>query len=65
MISARQYRHPCHNAARWLAETLESALAQTWPEMSVRATNFPTLALVASILPSICPVEKVFGQPKN
>ncbi len=26
---------PCHNAAAWLAETLESALAQTWPEKEV------------------------------
>jgi glycosyltransferase involved in cell wall biosynthesis len=26
---------PCHNAAPWLAETLESALAQTWPNLEV------------------------------
>src|SRR5664279_4842464 len=26
---------PCHNAAPWLAETLESALAQSWPEKEV------------------------------
>jgi glycosyltransferase involved in cell wall biosynthesis len=26
---------PCHNAARWLPETLESALAQTWPRREV------------------------------
>ncbi len=26
---------PCHNAAPWLAETLESALAQTWSEKEV------------------------------
>lgn len=26
---------PCHNAAPWLAETLESALAQTWPDCEV------------------------------
>lgn len=26
---------PCHNAAPWLAETLESALAQTWPEKEI------------------------------
>jgi glycosyltransferase involved in cell wall biosynthesis len=26
---------PCHNAAPWLAETLESALAQTWQEKEI------------------------------
>ncbi|HTZ20338.1 MAG TPA: glycosyltransferase family 2 protein [Opitutaceae bacterium] len=26
---------PCHNAAPWLAETLESALAQTWPHREI------------------------------
>jgi glycosyltransferase involved in cell wall biosynthesis len=26
---------PCHNAAPWLAETVESALAQTWPEKEI------------------------------
>jgi GT2 family glycosyltransferase len=26
---------PCYNAARWLAETLESALAQTWLEKEI------------------------------
>jgi len=26
---------PCHNAAPWLAETLDSALAQTWPNREV------------------------------
>ncbi|MEA5452431.1 glycosyltransferase family A protein [Leptolyngbya sp. CCNP1308] len=26
---------PCHNAAPWLAETLESALGQTWPNTEV------------------------------
>jgi len=26
---------PCCNAGRWLAETLESALAQTWPEKEI------------------------------
>lgn len=26
---------PCHNAARWLAATLESALAQTWPDKEI------------------------------
>lgn len=26
---------PCHNAERWLAETLESALAQTWPAKEI------------------------------
>jgi glycosyltransferase involved in cell wall biosynthesis len=26
---------PCHNATRWLAETLESALAQTWPHREI------------------------------
>jgi glycosyltransferase involved in cell wall biosynthesis len=26
---------PCHNAAQWLTETLESALAQTWPEKEI------------------------------
>jgi glycosyltransferase involved in cell wall biosynthesis len=26
---------PCHDSARWLAETLESALAQTWPTVEV------------------------------
>lgn len=26
---------PCYNAAPWLAETLESALAQTWPNLEV------------------------------
>ncbi|MEB3359228.1 MAG: glycosyltransferase family A protein [Synechococcales bacterium] len=26
---------PCHNAAPWLAETLESALAQTWPHLEI------------------------------
>lgn len=26
---------PCYNAERWLAETLESALAQTWPDKEI------------------------------
>jgi glycosyltransferase involved in cell wall biosynthesis len=26
---------PCYNAAPWLAETLESALAQTWPRIEI------------------------------
>jgi glycosyltransferase involved in cell wall biosynthesis len=26
---------PCYNAGRWLAETLESALAQTWPHREI------------------------------
>ena len=26
---------PCHNAERWLGETLESALAQTWPSREI------------------------------
>ena len=26
---------PCHNAAPWLAATLESALAQTWPNKEI------------------------------
>lgn len=26
---------PCYNAARWLGETLESALAQTWPRCEI------------------------------
>lgn len=26
---------PCHNAGRWLAETLESALTQTWPAKEI------------------------------
>ena len=26
---------PCHNAAPWLAETLESALAQTWQNLEI------------------------------
>jgi glycosyltransferase involved in cell wall biosynthesis len=26
---------PCHNAAPWLAQTLESALAQTWPHKEI------------------------------
>ncbi|MFA6286231.1 MAG: glycosyltransferase family A protein [Opitutaceae bacterium] len=26
---------PCHNAARWVSETLDSALAQTWPRTEV------------------------------
>lgn len=30
---------PCHNAARWLAATLESALAQTWPALEILVVN--------------------------
>lgn len=30
---------PCYNAGRWLAETLESALAQTWPEKEIIVIN--------------------------
>lgn len=30
---------PCHNAARWLAQTLESALAQTWPATEILVIN--------------------------
>ncbi len=26
---------PCHNASRWLAETLDSAFAQTWPNLEI------------------------------
>jgi glycosyltransferase involved in cell wall biosynthesis len=26
---------PCHNAGAWLAQTLESALAQTWPHTEI------------------------------
>lgn len=30
---------PCHNAGRWLAETLESALAQTWTNQEIILIN--------------------------
>lgn len=30
---------PCYNAERWLAQTLESALAQTWPEKEIIVIN--------------------------
>ncbi|HUG10849.1 MAG TPA: glycosyltransferase family A protein [Opitutaceae bacterium] len=30
---------PCHNAARWLGATLESALAQTWPRTEIIVVN--------------------------
>jgi glycosyltransferase involved in cell wall biosynthesis len=30
---------PCYNAERWFAETLESALAQTWPEKEIIVVN--------------------------
>ena len=30
---------PCHNAARWLRATLESALAQTWPRTEIIVVN--------------------------
>ena len=30
---------PCYNAGRWLAETLESALAQTWPGKEIIVIN--------------------------
>jgi glycosyltransferase involved in cell wall biosynthesis len=30
---------PCYNAGPWLAETLESALAQTWPEKEIIVIN--------------------------
>ncbi len=30
---------PCHNAERWLAETLESALAQTWAPTEIIVIN--------------------------
>ena len=30
---------PCHNAGRWLAGTLESALAQTWPATEILVIN--------------------------
>ena len=26
---------PCYNAERWIAQAIESALAQTWPEKEV------------------------------
>ena len=30
---------PCYNAGPWLAETLESALAQTWPDKEIIVVN--------------------------
>ncbi len=30
---------PCYNASRWLPETLESALAQTWPQLEIIVVN--------------------------
>lgn len=30
---------PCHNASRWLAATLESALAQTWTRLEIVVVN--------------------------
>jgi len=30
---------PCYNAERWLAPTLESALAQTWPHLEIIVVN--------------------------
>jgi glycosyltransferase involved in cell wall biosynthesis len=30
---------PCHNAEAWLAETVESALAQTWPHREIIVVN--------------------------
>ena len=30
---------PAHNAERWIAETIESALAQTWPDKELIGTR--------------------------
>lgn len=30
---------PCYNASRWIQETIESALAQTWPNIEVIVVN--------------------------
>src|SRR3954470_2799092 len=30
---------PCYNAERWIAQAIESALAQTWPEKEVIVVN--------------------------
>jgi glycosyltransferase involved in cell wall biosynthesis len=30
---------PCYNAEKWIAETLESALAQTWPNKEIVVVN--------------------------
>jgi glycosyltransferase involved in cell wall biosynthesis len=30
---------PCHNAGRWLKQTLESALTQTWPAVEIIVVN--------------------------
>lgn len=55
---------PCHNAGRWLARTLESARAQTWPHKEILVVNDGSTDDSAGIARSFAGVQ-VIDQPQS
>jgi glycosyltransferase involved in cell wall biosynthesis len=57
---------PAHNASPWLADTLRSALAQTWPQLEIividDGSTDDTLAVARSFA---CPQLRVVTQPNR
>jgi len=57
---------PCHNAARWLTATLESALAQTWPRIEIVVVNDGSTDNSGAIARSFTPRGvRVIDQPNS
>jgi glycosyltransferase involved in cell wall biosynthesis len=56
---------PTHNAAAWLAETLDSVLAQAWPDTEVivvdDASTDATVALVSQSFPQVRLIQQARG----
>lgn len=55
---------PCHNAGHWLAETLESALAQTWPHREIIVVSDGSTDDSAKIARAFAPRVTVIEQPQ-
>jgi glycosyltransferase involved in cell wall biosynthesis len=57
---------PCYNAARWIRETLESVLAQTWPNIEIIVVNDGSTDDTRSILAEyLCKGVAVIDQPNR
>jgi len=56
---------PCHNAAPWLAATLESALAQTWTETEIILVDDGSADGSVAIAQSFAPAVQVLTQPNR
>ena len=57
---------PCYNAARWVGETLDSAFAQTWPNLEVVLVNDGSTDGTREILERYEPMGlRVIDQPNR